>query len=99
MRLVHLAHNELRESVHEQLHEILEKAQTEFLSGLKQAQEMNIKTLATVTELFESNGATAQLPTPAEIVERSFAFTNQLLETRKEYMLKLAELLPKNQQN
>ncbi|MGC2131479.1 MAG: hypothetical protein WA629_15445 [Candidatus Aquilonibacter sp.] len=79
--------------------EILEKAQTEFLSGLKQAQEMNVKTLATVTELFESNGVNAQLPTPAEIVERSFAFTNQLLETRKEYMLKLAELLPKNQQN
>ena len=79
--------------------EVLEKAQTEFLSGLKQAQELNIKALTTVTELFESNGAAAQLPTPAEIVERSFAFTNQLLETRKEYMLKLAELLPKNQQN
>ena len=75
---------------------LLEKAQGEFLSGLKQAQDLNVKTLATVTELFESNGATAKLPTPTEIVERSFAFTTQLLETRKEYMLKLAELLPKN---
>jgi hypothetical protein len=76
--------------------EVLEKAQVEFLNGLKQAQDLNVKALTTVTELFESNGATAKLPTPAEIVERSFAFTNQLLETRKEYMLKLAELLPKN---
>jgi hypothetical protein len=76
--------------------ELLEKAQGEFLSGLKQAQELNVKALATVTELFESNGATAKLPTPAQIVERSFAFTTELLETRKQYMLKLAELLPKN---
>lgn len=76
--------------------EFVEKAQTEFLNGLKQAQEMNVKSLASVTELFESNGSTAKLPTPAEIVERTFAFTNQVLETRKEYMLKLAELLPKN---
>jgi len=76
--------------------EFIEKAQAEFLNGLKQAQDMNVKALATVTELFESNGAVATLPSPAEIVERTFAFTNQLLETRKEYMLKLAELLPKN---
>jgi len=76
--------------------ELLEKAQTEFLSGLKTAQELNVKALTTVTEIFSKNGDTAKLPTPAEIVERSFAFTNELIEARKEYMLKLAELFPKN---
>ena len=75
--------------------EFVEKAQTEFLSGLKQAQELNVKAIAQVTEMFEQNG-TAKLPTPAEIVERTFAFTNELLETRKAYMLKLASLLPTN---
>ena len=75
---------------------LLEKAQGEFLSGLKQAQDLNVKAIASVTELIESKNGEAKLPTPAEIVEKSFAFTSQLLESRKEYMLKLAELLPKN---
>ncbi len=77
--------------------EFLEKAQTEFLSGLKQAQDLNVKAIESVTELLKENGnGTAKLPTPAEIVERTFAFTNQVIEARKEYMLKLADLLPKN---
>jgi hypothetical protein len=75
--------------------EFLEKAQAEFLSGLKQAQELNVKAIESVTELFNKNGAN-ELPTPAQIVERTFAFTNELLDARKEYMLKLAALLPKN---
>jgi hypothetical protein len=72
--------------------EFVEKAQAEFLNGLKQAQDLNVKAIASVTELIESKNGEANLPTPAEIVEKSFAFTSQLLE----YMLKLAELLPKN---
>jgi len=78
--------------------EFLEKAQTEFLSSLKQAQELNIKALASVTDLFASiptvdtKEVSAQLPTPTEVVERAFAFTNTLVETRKEYAVKLAEL-------
>jgi hypothetical protein len=80
--------------------EFLEKAQTEFLNGLKQAQDLNVKAVAQVTELFKENAdGQAPLPTPAEIVERTFAFTNQVLEARKEYMLKLAELLPKTNNN
>lgn len=75
--------------------EFLEKAQAEFLTGLKQAQELNVKAIESVTELFNKNG-TSELPTPAQIVERTFAFTNDVLEARKEYMLKLAGLFPKN---
>jgi hypothetical protein len=78
--------------------EFFEKAQVEFLNGLKQAQELNLKAIAATTDLFSKvptlegdTAATAQLPTPTELVERSFAFTKQLLETRKEYLVKLAE--------
>ncbi|MDQ2865588.1 MAG: hypothetical protein M3R51_05125 [Candidatus Eremiobacteraeota bacterium] len=79
--------------------EFFEKMQNEFLSSLKQAQDLNIKTLASMTNLMSSmpsidtnEASSATLPTPAELVERSFAFTNQMLETRKEYMTKLADL-------
>jgi hypothetical protein len=85
--------------------EFLEKAQTEFLSGLKQAQELNLSTLASLKDLMASvptaNGtepkAAVELPTPSEIVERTFAFTNQVLESRKAYMLKLAEMADETQ--
>jgi hypothetical protein len=79
--------------------EFFEKAQAEFVNGLKQAQELNIKSLTTLTNLFaqmpavdadETNKVT--FPTPTELVERSFAFTNELLATRKEYAIKLAEI-------
>ena len=81
------------------INEFFEKAQTEFVNSLKQAQELNIKNFATVTDLFASiptidtkDAAATQLPTPTEIVEKAFAFTNTLVETRKEYAIKLAEL-------
>ncbi len=76
--------------------EFVTQAQTEFLNGLKQAQDLNLKALESVTALFKQNDTTATLPTPAQIVERTFAFTNQVLEARKEYLLKLTDLLPKN---
>jgi hypothetical protein len=85
--------------------EFLEKAQGEFLNGLKQAQELNLATLASFKDLIsavpsvdttEGNGA-AKLPTPSEIVERTFAFTNQVLEARKAYVLKLAEMADETQ--
>jgi hypothetical protein len=79
--------------------EFLEKAQTEFVTSLKQAQELNLKALASITDLFATvptidakDAAATQLPTPTELVERAFAFTNTLVETRKEYAVKLAEL-------
>jgi hypothetical protein len=80
--------------------EFLEKAQSEFLTGLKQAQELNLKTLASVTSLLSSVPAmpvvdgdvASSLPTATDVVERTFAFTSELIETRKAYALKLAEL-------
>jgi len=79
--------------------DFLERVQNEFLTTVKQAQDLSLKTIAATTELMSSMpkvdpNAPAQsiFPTPTEMVERGFAFTNQLLEARKEYALKLAEL-------
>ncbi len=79
--------------------EFFERVQDEFLSNLKQAQEFNVKTLATMTDLAAKmptvdakEAASMQLPTATELVERTFTFTNQLIATRQEYMVKLAEL-------
>ena len=79
--------------------EFFEKVQGEFLKSVQQAQELNVKTINAMTDLLSAvpSVGTHQVdgvkcPTPVELVERSFAFTNALLETRKEYALRLAEL-------
>ncbi len=79
--------------------EFIEKAQDEFLKSVQAAQDLNVKTINAFSNLLSSVPAVdakqsegASFPTPVEIVERTFAFTNQLLETRKEYALRLAEL-------
>lgn len=79
--------------------EFFEKAQDEFLKSIQAAQDLNLKSINAFTNLLsqvptvdtEQNSNVA-FPTPTELVEKSFAFTNQLLETRKEYALRLAEL-------
>ncbi|MHB8147283.1 MAG: hypothetical protein ACYDGM_08520 [Vulcanimicrobiaceae bacterium] len=78
--------------------EFAQKVQAEFLNSLKAAQELNVKSFAAFNELLAQaptgkvDAAVTELPTPTEIVEHTFAFTNQLIETRKEYAVKLAEL-------
>jgi hypothetical protein len=84
--------------------EYFEKAQAEFLNSLKQAQELNVKALASFTTLVAKTPAidfkdtsNLTIPTPTEIVERTFAFTNEMLEARKQYMVKLAEIATETQ--
>ncbi|HET9030734.1 MAG TPA: hypothetical protein VFN49_11210 [Candidatus Aquilonibacter sp.] len=84
--------------------EFAEKAQAEFLNGLKQAQELNVKALESFTALMAKSPtvdlkdlSSFTMPTPAEFVERTFAFTNDMLEARKAYMVKLAELATESQ--
>lgn len=79
--------------------EFFEKAQAEFLNSLKQAQQLNLNTLAAVSDLVSAVPSVdakelnaTQFPSPTQLVAQSFEFTNQLLETRKEYAIKLAEL-------
>lgn len=85
--------------------EYFEAAQGEFLKSIQQAQDLNVKALESFTQLVAhapaidlKDAATVTVPTPAELVERTFAFTNQLIETRKSYMVKLAELATEAQQ-
>ena len=84
--------------------EFFEKTQAEFLNSLKQTQELNVKSLNQLTELMSKvptvDVKEAQhftLPTATELVEKTFAFTNELLATRKEYMIKLAEIATETQ--
>lgn len=79
--------------------EFFEKTQAEFINSLKQTQELNVKSLNQLTELMSKvptvdvkEAQNFTLPSATEIVEKSFAFTNELLATRKEYMIKLAEI-------
>lgn len=78
--------------------EFLARVQGEFLASLRQAQDLNVKTVSSLTELAASFPKTSEVPTatefptPVELVEKTFAFTNSLLEARKEYALQLAEL-------
>ena len=85
--------------------EFFEKAQDEFLKSVQQAQDLNIKTINAWTSLLTQiptvdadQTQSVKFPTPVELVEKSFEFTNQLLETRKEYALRLAELATEAQQ-
>ena len=79
--------------------EYMNKIQEEGLATLKQAQDANLAALASIRE-FTANStekpgempAFTNVPTPAQFIERSFDFTNQLLEMRKAYTLKVAEM-------
>lgn len=84
--------------------EYFEKAQEEFLNSLKQAQELNVKALESFTQFMTKAPAfdvkdfsKMTIPTPSEFVERTFAFTSDMLEARKEYLTKLAEIATETQ--
>jgi hypothetical protein len=83
--------------------ELSEKIQGEFLKSLEQAQELNLKTLTAVSELLAQlptpSFEASTLPTPAEAVEQGFGFASRVLEARKEFALKLAELATETQKN
>ena len=81
------------------INSFFEKAQAEFLNSVKEAQTLNVKAITSLTDLVAKvptvDAKEVQnftLPTATELVEKSFAFTNELLNVRKEYLVKLAEL-------
>jgi len=81
--------------------ELAEKFQGEFIDSLKQAQDLSLKTLRAfstlVAEIPVPKFDASAMPAANDVMEQSFAFANQLLETRKEYALKLAELATETQ--
>ncbi|MEA2683086.1 MAG: hypothetical protein QOK05_1414 [Chloroflexota bacterium] len=77
--------------------EATDKVQAQVLDGIKQFQAASLQLAATF-----SRSAGSMLPMPASLpvdydpkqfIERSFAFTGNVLELQKDYLVSLAETL------
>jgi hypothetical protein len=80
------------------------KLQEESLAAIKQTQDASLNAFGKFRELnkefAEKPGSVPSfenLPTPTQLVELSFGFASQLLEMRKAYTLKIAEMLVETQ--
>ncbi|HKU81326.1 MAG TPA: hypothetical protein VJP76_04075 [Candidatus Tumulicola sp.] len=83
--------------------EYFTKMQQEGLATVKQTQDASIATIEKFRALgkeFSQPGTVPSfenLPTPTQLVEMSFGFAAQLLELRKAYTLKIAEMFVETQ--
>jgi hypothetical protein len=80
--------------------EYMNKFQEEGLAAIKQTQDASLKAMSSfrefTQELNEKPGTMPtfeNLPTPTQLVEMSFGFASQLLEMRKAYTMKIAEMM------
>lgn len=80
--------------------EYMNKFQQEGLAALKESQDASIKAMSSfrefTKEMTEKPGTMPTLeniPTPTQLVEMSFGFASQLLEIRKAYTLRIAEMM------
>lgn len=84
--------------------DFINKLQEEGLTTLKKTQDASLEAFGDfrklATEFSEKPGTMPtfeNIPTPAQLVELSFGFTTQLLEIRKGYALKVAEMIAEAQ--
>jgi hypothetical protein len=84
--------------------EYFNKLQEEGLKTIKQSQDASLAAFAEFRsvskELAEKPGTVPtfeNLPTPTQLVELSFNFASQVLELRKAFTLKVAEMLVETQ--
>ena len=84
--------------------EYMSKFQEESLAAIKETQDASLKAFKSFSEfgkeMTEKPGsvpAFENLPTPTQFVELSFGFASQLLELRKAWALRVAELLVETQ--
>ena len=82
----------------------MSKMQQESLAAMKQTQDASIRAFdqfrAIGKEFAEKPGTLPtfeNMPSPTQLVEMSFGFAAQLLELRKQYTLKIAEMLVETQ--
>jgi hypothetical protein len=80
--------------------EYMNKFQAESLAAIKETQEASLKAMSSFREfgkeLNEKPGslpAFENIPTPTQLVELSFGFASQLLEMRKAFTLRVAEMM------
>lgn len=106
--LVYLAPAKALKGNHKQMSvnvvEYFNKLQEEGLKTLKQSQDASLAAFnefrSFSKELSEKPGTMPtieNLPTPTQLVELSFGFATQVLELRKAYTLKIAEMLVETQ--
>jgi hypothetical protein len=86
--------------------DLLDNVQTEFLNGVKAAQDFTLQNLHAVSGLAArvptvdtKDAVIPQLPSPTEVMERYFAFAQQILDINKAYVLRLAEFATESQKN
>ena len=84
--------------------EYMNKFQEEGLAAIKQTQDASLKAMSSFHEFtkeFSENPTQLpdfkNVPTPTQLVEMSFGFASQLLEMRKAYTLKIAEMISDTQ--
>jgi hypothetical protein len=80
--------------------EYMTKFQEDGLAAIKQTQDASLKAMRSFNELTkewsEKPGALPtfeNVPSPTQLVEMSFGFASQLLEMRKNFTMKLAEMM------
>jgi hypothetical protein len=80
--------------------EYLNKFQQEGLEAIKETQDASLKAIGSFREFGKELGekpgampAFENLPTPTQLVEMSFGFASQLLELRKAYTMRIAEMI------
>lgn len=84
--------------------EFVSKMQQESLAAMKQSQDASLRAFdqfrAFGKEFTEKPGTFPtfeNMPSPTQFVEMSFGFAAQMLELRKQYTLKIAEMLVETQ--
>jgi hypothetical protein len=80
--------------------EYMNKFQQESLAALKETQDAGLKAMSSFRafgkELNEKPGtmpAFENMPTPTQLVEFSFGFASQMLEMRKNFAMRIAEMM------
>lgn len=78
----------------------LEKVQEDVLEGIKESQDATLKNIASMRELAATYPTTLPAftklegyPSATELIEKSFEFTHKLIDLRKDYAIKFAEIV------
>jgi hypothetical protein len=84
--------------------EYMNKFQQEGLEAIKETQNASLKAMSSFREFSKELGekpgsmpSFENMPTPTQLVEMSFGFASQLLELRKAFTLRIAEMLVETQ--
>lgn len=82
----------------------MNKFQEESLAAIKQTQDASLKAMesfGSFAKVWNEKPGTVpafeKVPTPTQLVEMTFGFASQMLEIRKNYTMKIAEMIVETQ--